>query len=173
MNNDEPIQAVIARALGLAKSRITALKKQGMPVHSIEAARAWREANLNPARRKALPGNPAETTRPAEHPDSMSCLLDLMGSMLDAGESIDVHLPTIRAVLAAVPVDQRHAVVFPRNMMYLLIGHVVAALPPAASNPTCSDGSPFYCDGAAMSDDDAAYCGAFWYRVAAGEMRLA
>lgn len=53
--NNEPSQAAIARALGLAKSRITAMKKQGMPVHSIEAAQAWREARQSIARRKPAP----------------------------------------------------------------------------------------------------------------------
>ncbi len=53
--NDEPSQAAIARAFGLAKSRITAMKKQGMPVHSIEAAQAWREARQSIARRKPAP----------------------------------------------------------------------------------------------------------------------
>ena len=48
-----PTQSAIARALGVAKSRISALKSQGMPTHSIAAARAWREENLNPARIKS------------------------------------------------------------------------------------------------------------------------
>ena len=38
-------QSALARALGLAKSRVTALKIQGMPVHSVEAAQAWRKAD--------------------------------------------------------------------------------------------------------------------------------
>ena len=53
--NNEPSQAAIARALGLAKSRITAMKKQGMPVHSVGAAQAWREARQSIARRKPAP----------------------------------------------------------------------------------------------------------------------
>ena len=53
--NAEPSQAAIARALGLAKSRITAMKKQGMPVHSVGAAQAWREARQSIARRKPAP----------------------------------------------------------------------------------------------------------------------
>ena len=36
--NDKLSQAELARALGLAKSRVTALKKLGMPVDSIDAA---------------------------------------------------------------------------------------------------------------------------------------
>lgn len=35
-------QAALAKALGLAPSRITAMKAQGMPTHSIDAARQWR-----------------------------------------------------------------------------------------------------------------------------------
>lgn len=63
--NDEPSQAAIARALGLAKSRITAMKKQGMPVHSIEAAQAWREARQSIARRKpVLPVTVAREVKP-------------------------------------------------------------------------------------------------------------
>ena len=50
-----PLQAEIALALGVAPSRITALKRQGMPVSSIHAAIAWRDENHNPARLKAPP----------------------------------------------------------------------------------------------------------------------
>lgn len=48
-------QSAIARALGLSKSRLTALKKQGCPVTSPEAAQAWREARQSISRRKATP----------------------------------------------------------------------------------------------------------------------
>lgn len=40
-------QNQLARELGLAPSRVTALKKRGMPVHDLEAAQAWRSANVN------------------------------------------------------------------------------------------------------------------------------
>ena len=48
-----PTQSAIAQALGIAKSRITALKSQGMPTHSIDAVHVWREENLSPARIKS------------------------------------------------------------------------------------------------------------------------
>lgn len=48
-------QAAIGRALGLAPATITKLKGQGMPVDSVESARAWREARQNIAARKAEP----------------------------------------------------------------------------------------------------------------------
>lgn len=39
-------QTEIASALGLAKSRITAMKKMGCPVSSIQAAKAWHSQNI-------------------------------------------------------------------------------------------------------------------------------
>jgi len=52
-------QAAIARALGLSGASITKLKKQGMPVHSVEAAQAWRTERQNVAARKPLPSSVA------------------------------------------------------------------------------------------------------------------
>jgi hypothetical protein len=49
-------QAAIGRALGLSPAAMTKLKHQGMPVDSVEAAQAWREARQNVAARKPVPG---------------------------------------------------------------------------------------------------------------------
>ena len=43
----------LARALGLSPSAVLKLEARGMPVDSLEAARAWRAANLDPTRTKA------------------------------------------------------------------------------------------------------------------------
>lgn len=48
-------QAAIGRALGLSPASMTKLKGQGMPVHSVAAAQAWREARQNVAQRKPAP----------------------------------------------------------------------------------------------------------------------
>ena len=70
----EVSQAFIARSLGLSGAAITKLKKQGMPVDSVESALAWREQRLNVAARKPTPGarqkpvpgyEPARPARPA------------------------------------------------------------------------------------------------------------
>ena len=45
-------QAALAKALDMSEGRVSQLKSQGMPTHSIEAAQAWREANQNVAMRK-------------------------------------------------------------------------------------------------------------------------
>ncbi len=62
--SDELSQTELAKALGLAKSRITAMKKQGMPTHSVEAAHAWRKARQNIARRKPAPTTHASEKQP-------------------------------------------------------------------------------------------------------------
>ncbi len=54
VNGKELSQAALGRALGLSPPAITKLKKQGMPVTSIEAAQAWRVEHQNIAHRKKL-----------------------------------------------------------------------------------------------------------------------
>jgi anion-transporting ArsA/GET3 family ATPase len=48
-------QSDLGRALGLSKQAISKLKGQGMPVDSVAAAQAWREARQNVAARKPVP----------------------------------------------------------------------------------------------------------------------
>jgi phage terminase Nu1 subunit (DNA packaging protein) len=52
-------QSALGRALGLSKQAISKLKGQGMPVDSVEAAQAWREARQNVAQRKPAPAGVA------------------------------------------------------------------------------------------------------------------
>lgn len=56
VNPKPPSQAAIGRALGISPAAMTKLKKMGMPVTSVEAAAAWRQANLNVAATKGRPG---------------------------------------------------------------------------------------------------------------------
>ncbi len=51
----KPSQNAIGRALGLSSAAMVKLKKQGMPVDSVESAQAWRMARQNVAARKPLP----------------------------------------------------------------------------------------------------------------------
>lgn len=67
VNGEGPVttkvsQAALARALDISAPMVTKLKKQGMPVDSVEAARAWREQNLNIAQRKDVMTQPAGAT---------------------------------------------------------------------------------------------------------------
>jgi hypothetical protein len=56
-------QAAIGRALGLSPASMTKLKGQGMPVDSVAAAQAWREARQNVAQRKPAPESAAASSR--------------------------------------------------------------------------------------------------------------
>ena len=55
MNGSGLSQAAIGRALGLSPASMTKLKKQGMPVDSVESAAEWRRRHLNIAQRNAVP----------------------------------------------------------------------------------------------------------------------
>lgn len=48
-------QAAIGRAMDLSPAAVTKLKKLGMPVHSVEAALAWRTQRQNIAQRNPIP----------------------------------------------------------------------------------------------------------------------
>lgn len=67
---NQPTQKELAAALDMSQANVTKLKKQGMPVDSVESAQAWREARQNVAARKPAPAsvtsfNPAPiVTRP-------------------------------------------------------------------------------------------------------------
>lgn len=69
-------QAALARALDISAPMVTKLKKQGMPVESVEAARAWREKNLNIAQRKDVMtrAEGATATPPAFEPITVNGL---------------------------------------------------------------------------------------------------
>lgn len=55
MSSKQLSQNAIGRALGLSSAAIVKLKKQGMPVDSVESAQAWREARQSIAKRKPEP----------------------------------------------------------------------------------------------------------------------
>ncbi len=48
-----PSQTEIAEALGLTRQRVSILVKKGMPIDSVEAATAWRQAQEDARLRKA------------------------------------------------------------------------------------------------------------------------
>lgn len=64
VGGEEPSQAALGRAMNLSPAAMTKLKKQGMPVHSLEAALAWRSARQNIAQRKPMPKGMTEAPAP-------------------------------------------------------------------------------------------------------------
>ncbi len=62
--NETLSQAAIGRVLDLSPALMTKLKKQGCPMDSVEAVRAWRQARQNIAARKPEPAPPPALNTP-------------------------------------------------------------------------------------------------------------
>lgn len=165
MNETTPSQAAIARAIGVAKSRITALKAQGMPVHSIEAAQAWRRTHLNPARTKPPPRPPAH---PAPSPAVLTAqtLMEAAGLVLAAGGSIEPLIPGLRRALRAVPPHQRDYVELNPEVMRVLLAPLLTLIDrEKAASPDTIEPPP--------EDDEAkAEAGSWLYAIACGEVKF-
>lgn len=169
----------LAELLGISKGAASRLAARGMPTDSLEAAQAWRKTHLNPSRVKGArfdayrkPHQPA----PRAHQDAnlvhASALMTLASDTLDGGKTIDALVPTLRAAMAAVPRHERDAMGISMPVWEVLLGHVLDRLPPKTGNLTTDDGTPFYCDGETMSDEEAQSVGEDWYRIACGEIQI-
>lgn len=144
-----PAQAFIAKALGLSEAAITKCKRLGMPLHSVDAARAWRKANI-----RAMV---TSKTAGSDEIDALQALWPVARAALQAGRP-DLVLPTLQAAMRAVPEDERHLVD--------LDGAVMDALcRPMAEKILAGEQALV----ARLSDHDAEAMGAFWYSFAAGE----
>ena len=82
-------QAALAQALDLTEGRVSQLKSQGMPVHSVEAAQEWRQQQQNVAARKPAPAAVEQAAaHPAEHmafavPATQQTFPPLAGGFMD------------------------------------------------------------------------------------------
>lgn len=85
--NQSMSQAAIGRALGLSPAAMTKLKKQGMPVDSVEAAQAWREARQNVAARKPAPPPVAASIRRPDPAATFPPLGDALDEDRDAART--------------------------------------------------------------------------------------
>lgn len=56
----------LSNKLGLSKSTVSFLVKKGMPVNSVSAAQAWREANAKPRAKRGHAGTVPPVPHPAE-----------------------------------------------------------------------------------------------------------
>jgi hypothetical protein len=158
-----PSQAAIGRALGLSPASMTKLKGQGMPVHSVEAARAWRAINIAPTMHGHIKRQAASVTpSPSQALPHALALLDIAAAALASGQTIDALVPVLRLALRAVPEHERDPdMMLQREVMEVLTADVFNAIKHQDTAHTD------------MTDDEAAEVGRFWYQVAAGEMRLA
>lgn len=166
-----PSQAAIGRALGLSPASMTKCKGMGMPVHSVEAARAWREHNIAPTMHKLSSRDAMTRQRPRPMQPSGAvphalALLGIAAAALEAGQTIAAMVPTLRAAMHAVPERERsNTMLLPMEVMDVLTADVAAVMAELDS----ADEGP--ATGEPMPDDEAEEVGRFWYRVAAGEIR--
>ena len=168
-------QTDLANMLGIAKSAVSAQARRGMPTDSLEAAQAWRKAKIDPARKKGSRLDKFYQPRqPAHQTDVRTRAVDLMAQAadaLEAGLDITPMVPGLRRALASVPPEWRDDLgELPMPVIRVLLRDVLAALPDRATNPTNDDGTPFYIDGATLTDDEAQHTGSIWYEIAAGEL---
>lgn len=144
-------QATLARELGISGAMVTKLAKRGMPVHSVEAASAWRRANLDPARSKAMARGPVAVDPVERAEECGRQALYLMGR----GDRTTWRT-RMAAALADVPHEARDAVRLPVEVLDAMLSGVLAAIPAAERV-------------ADMGEAEAEASGALLYAIAAGE----
>lgn len=169
----KPSQAAIGRALGLSPASMTKCKKLGMPVHSVEAARAWREHHIAPTmhkwqRKSPIPLDPPQhQEQPSAELRHALALMGVAAETLEAGNPIEAMVPSLRAALHAVPQHERdtnmHASSDVLDVLTADVAAALAELQKAEERPSIEQ---------PMSEDDLDELGQFWYQVAAGEIRV-
>lgn len=100
-------QSDLARMLGIAKSAVCSQHKRGMPVTSLEAAQAWRESHLGPARRKGERFD--QHRKPSQHAqiEHTNSLLLWADVELRNGRQIVAIANEISLSMRAVPINLR------------------------------------------------------------------
>ena len=151
-----PTQSEIAAALQIDKSLVSRYRKRGMPVHSIEAARAWKFSHVRPRIGSAWP---PEAAPPSAQLHAAQALADHAGELLAAGGDVAALVPAVRLALAAVPEHERADVGLSRELWDVLVDRVLALVPDEEKNSDAHMGP--------AEEED---MGDFWYRVAAGEV---
>ncbi|HMN55667.1 MAG TPA: hypothetical protein PKE15_00340 [Ottowia sp.] len=149
-----PSQSDIAAALQIDKSLVTRYRKRGMPVDSIEAARAWKREHVRP---RITIAPPPDASPPSAQRHAAQTLADHAGELLAAGSDVAALVPSLRLALAAVSEHERADVGLSRELWDVLVERVLTLVPNEDS------GEP-------MSPADEEALGDFWYRVAAGEV---
>ena len=162
----KPTQAVLAVALGIDPAMVSRHKRQGMPVHSIEAAIEWRRAHV---RVRVTPAGQSDRTADAlNHEQAVlraGGLLQVAGELLDRGGDVKPMVPTLRHALAAVPLAQCERLLAPIKVLDLLTDEVARVVDGVDQAGTL-EGVLQLLDATQLD------MGSFWYAVAAGEVRV-
>ena len=160
-------RAALARELGVDKAMVTRHARRGMPVHSVEAAKAWRAENLSLAHRKDM--NPArdwhrfKAGTPAADRESLERVAKLMEvgeAALKAGRFELVRGAIVEA-MSAVPSYLQAQCPCSIAVMDELCAPVIRAV---------GKGEALHPQGDSMSDEEAVDMGAFWFEAAVGRI---
>lgn len=153
--HEQPKQYEIAEALGVTAGRVSQLKADGMPVDSVEAARAWYKRRVDPARsfgqRHAMGRHPSPVRIDDDEDDAddegptpaarigLVCVVALAAADASAnGYDIHAYLPALRLALADVPPNDHRFIALPLEVWRALHG-TDAAQPPVREFVLLSD----------------------------------
>lgn len=167
-----PTMAEIGRALDLSRQAVHALSRRGMPVHSVEAAHAWRLAHLDPARRKA-----GDFDRELWIRQRLALAESLMGAAGDAlargnESAFAVLVSSLREAMREIPEPARDRLLLDVAVMDRLVAPVAEVIDACAAEDRAQAQAAGLPPGDLTQRDTAeaaARMGAFWYSIAAGE----
>lgn len=166
----KPTGRQIAAALGVSPGRVSQLRKEGMPVESIEAAWAWVRRRIDPARSIAQRNAPrrraASQSEPADDGAALARAASLAAAAhyaLAVGGFSEIE-DELRAALRAVPLAERAALELPIDVFEELTRAVFDDMQAHEESGDRVEGL--------MSDEEAEWMGRFWFAVAAGEVGL-
>jgi hypothetical protein len=114
----KPTLAELGNALGLARSTVAALKARGMPVDSLEAARAWRAAHIDAAF--------AKENRCAR--EDRAAVVSRLG--LRAHDDLGRYGEDLREAYCALPRQAQDRVQFSTRVWDYLVAHALPPLEP-------------------------------------------
>jgi hypothetical protein len=147
-------QAEMATSLDLSKGQVSKYTRRGMPLDSVESARAWIRGNIRlrmkPMSRKAY----AESTL-AE----AQGLMDLAAAALAAGKhrAVEVLVPDLQDAMRRLPESHRERLVLDFEVITHLVRPMLEIL---RDEPD---------PGHVMDDTEAEFMGRYWYAMAARE----
>jgi hypothetical protein len=161
------LKKALAAALGISPAMVTKLGKRGMPVHDAEAARLWREANLDYTRgasglarfhnRDAARAAAAKVPAPKLDAtvDRVHYLARIADALLKSGD-FDLIEAELRKAMHTVPLAQRPNVSMDRAIWDELIGVMLELAEPDDERGR-------------HTQEQMAVIARFWYSIAASD----
>ena len=158
-------KTALSAALGLSRQLVHRYEKQGMPVITIELAKAWRDANVQPRITEPRPPSATAQIRHAHEMHEAGALL----LRQDMRTAFDAMVPTIRETLRAVPGRHRLQVCVSPSVMDVLLAPVIEALKKEAAELRAEERVLYPQFAQEMDDTQADNDLLLFYECAAGE----